>query len=430
MKKRTSKVVFALTLLLALLLAAPGTITAQSGDWRVTTVESLADFDLTTARLHFAPDGHHAAHDGENALCVLDVLTVTQQCVEVPEESGYTFDWYYYYSPLCWSPDSSQIALVGVPYKIFRDTDLGLLDAAALELIPLVDDGFVGSLITPEDLDTAQNAISVEIQPAWSPDGSLIAVEQATITEEAGIFSADLALVDAATGDVRELIALPGHTDSQADAGATMGMAWSPDGTTIALSLRRTTPNFESDGVWLVDVESGEGEQVLSLQQAADLLQADFPEADVIATFIAPLSWSPDGSRLLFWINDPIFTGAVMRFWMDMDSREIISVEALAYPDEPERAQSTYPMQAAWSPNGSTLLIATSEMKSVPADVLIPLDPQRERANVSLHLIDAASGERTLLGHLPMVSSPMYVAAWGPDGDVLINGYHLKLEQP
>ncbi|MBN1202289.1 MAG: PD40 domain-containing protein [Anaerolineae bacterium] len=425
MKQRWIKPVLILTLLLALLpTAAPGAVTAQSDGWRVTAAMALEDLGLTPPWLQFAPDGHHVAYGGLDVLCIFDVLTAAEQCVEISKESGYSFSPEDYFPSLRWSPDSSQIALVGVPYKFLRDTDLGLLDLSSLELLPLLDDGYTGNLLVSDDTSIA----SIETQPAWSHDGTMIAFEQVLFMLGSASM-ARIALLDVTTGDMRELTTLPGETEDKTDAGSTVGMAWSPDGTTLALSLRHMTPDLESDGIWLLDVESGELEQVLSLQQTADLLEADYPQSDVYAA--APLSWSPDGARLQFWAGNPMaLTSMLLCFWMNMDSREITRVELPAHPNEPEGAQFIYPIQATWSPDGSMLLVAAREIEPIPGEEVVQLDPTRDNTAVSLYLFDVATGDRTLLGHLPLVPAPMFVAAWGPDGDVLIDGYHLKLEQP
>jgi hypothetical protein len=47
----------------------------------------------------------------------------------------------------------------------------------------------------------------------------------------------------------------------------------------------------------------------------------------------------------------------------------------------------------------------------------------------ALYSIDPATGEITLLGHLPLEIAPPYTAAWGPDGNVIAGGYAFKLVQ-
>jgi Tol biopolymer transport system component len=139
---------------------------------------------------------------------------------------------------------------------------------------------------------------------------------------------------------------------------------------------------------------------------------------------VAPLSWSPDGSRLLFWAGDAgAYAGVMWCFWIDLDSR---AVKPLPLPQGDPRA--THPMQAVWSPDGSAILVAARLLATLPDEAPNPLDPgSTDDTSVALRLIDPSSGESILLGHLPYIPSLPFTAVWGPDGDVLIDGYHLKM---
>ena len=89
-----------------------------------------------------------------------------------------------------------------------------------------------------------------DLHPAWSPDGKEIAFTRAIEPPFAGIW-----VVDASGGEPRELTSPPGQVDES--------VAWSPDSTQIAFT--RTRPESEIDGVASVYVMNRDGTNVHEL---------------------------------------------------------------------------------------------------------------------------------------------------------------------
>ena len=89
-----------------------------------------------------------------------------------------------------------------------------------------------------------------DLHPAWSPDGREIAFTRAVEPPYAGIW-----VVGAAGGRPRQLTNPPGQVDES--------VAWSPDGSRIAFT--RTRPESETDGVASVYVMSRDGTNVRAL---------------------------------------------------------------------------------------------------------------------------------------------------------------------
>jgi Tol biopolymer transport system component len=423
-----------LTVLITLIppfLAAHTPIAAQDTAWRVESPvrlsEALDGFHSPAHQIYVAPDGRHVAYGDPDhtAVCTLDVPTREETCIPLLPEMGYSFQPNDFFPALRWSPDSTKMALIGLPYHYLRDTDLGLVDLSGSlpSFANLADDSYVGTM-RPGSID---RAVTIEINPAFSPDSTKIAVERTTVTAEGQFARSTLAVFNLTTGEAHDLSNLPGNEAYEVDAGSIIGMDWSPDGSTLAVALHHQRPDPLFDGIWLVDVASGTWAQLITVDAAQAAVQTIYADTgDVLVT--APLRWSPDGSRLLFWAGDPgRFVGSLWVFWTDLDSHDITAVQLPTSPEDQPRLRMNWPAQAVWSPDGSQLLVAVRMvMPPNPAEAK-PLVESGEVLTTALYLIDVPSGDRTLLGHLPREDAPAYIAAWGPDDEVIAGGYSFKL---
>jgi hypothetical protein len=91
---------------------------------------------------------------------------------------------------------------------------------------------------------------------------------------------------------------------------------------------------------------------------AENAVKATYPEP---AEFFAAIQarWSPDGSRILFWAGSPgAFVQRTWLFWIDVETGEISPAPLPAHPSDQPNFRAIWPMQAAWSPDGSLLLVA------------------------------------------------------------------------
>jgi hypothetical protein len=420
-----------LTVVFVLILPSLTPATAQETSWHVESPvrlsEALDGFMSPAHHIFLAPDGRHVAYENETkgGLCGLDIPTRQEQCVPVPPELGYSFPTNDFFPPMRWSPDSTKIALIGVPYVYFRDTDLGLADLSGPvpTFTNLADDGYQGGM-RPGAFDPA---MTLETNPAFSPDSAQIAVERTGVTPQGAFAESTLTIFDIATDNVRDLSNLPGSKAYQVDAGSIISMDWSPDGKTLAVALRHMRPDPLYDGIWLIDVNSGIWTRRVTLVDSHTLMQPLFGDTpDTIIT--APVRWSPDGSHLLFWVGDP---GALVSqswiFWLDTESGAITPVDLPATSLDMPNLRMIWPIEAVWSPDGSQLLVAAHMQMPPGSEEAMPLVETDEALVTALYLFDVPSGERTLLGHLPLEIAPSYVAAWGSDGDVIAGGYVFKL---
>ena len=413
-------------------------IDAQDVVWQVTMATPLTLQSGVGMRVFPAPDGQHIAYErtvrlnGHRDLffCAANVVTNEEPlCLEPPQEipRGLDPDAQSHFLPAVWSPDSTKVAVDGQPLVTSSDTDVWIMDLESASWSNLTDDGYEGPLTETDESAGPPSGVAIEVQPTWSPDGTQIAVERTVTGEDGAFMPSTLSLINVAGGDISEITLLPGSEAGTRDAGSVTGMSWSPDGTTLAVSVRHRDPDPDHDGIWLVDVASGEMEQILTLADAEALFASVFP--DVALETVGPVFLSPDGNTLLFWISNPLMTPvAQWAFLINVNSGEAATISLPSHPRDTGERRGIWPLQAAWSPDGGSLIVAANGLH--PDDEQVLLDPDNRRVRTSVYLTDAPSAESTLLGHLPPGEGvPFYLATWSEDNNVILNGYHLIMER-
>ena len=415
--------------IVALLVMGSTSVFAQE-NVQVTEVSPLSLSSGAGARIFPSPDAQWVAYDSSIRLNshVDRYLTLSTTSVddepryfEKPEElpRGFEADAASVYVPFAWSPDSTRLAVTSQPLVTLTDTDLWVFDMTAETWLNLADDGFSGA-IAGDAAPFPPAGTIIDSQPVWSPDGTFIAVERTILGEQGQFNPPNYALINSTTGEARELTPVPG-TDST---GATTALDWSPDGSRLAAAVQHRTPDAEGDGVWLFDVETGEAQQLATLAQVEQALHTILPGLEM--TGVGPLFWSPDSTKLLLWAgNDAGTPIQVFPFVLDVESGAITPVPLPAHPRDSETSRGLRPLQAAWSPDSSKLLVFTFGLH--PDEDSTSLDPANTSVRGGLRLIDLASGESQLLGYLPLGKTPLYYAEWAEDDQVIINGYHLML---
>jgi Tol biopolymer transport system component len=143
--------------------------------------------------------------------------------------------------------------------------------------------------------------------PAWSPDGTKIAFVS---NREQSI---DIFIMDADGGNVTRL------TDNGR---VNVNPSWSPDGTKVAYQSQASSESYEGWEIHTINVE-GTGEEALTNNNTADILP----------------DWSPDGRRIVFQGS----TGA-----------EVMNADGTA--QSPVFPGATDP---AWSPDGKKIMLLT-----------------------------------------------------------------------
>lgn len=426
--------------------------------WQVEAIAELAlPEGLEAYDVFLAPDGERLAYaqrgDDGRALCVWEGATGEETCLPLPEDFPVRLSPIddLYLPPLVWSPQGDRAAVTGLGgYR--EDSDLWVVDFAAGTVTNLADDGYGGRVPPRADDPWPAAGLSLEFAPAWSPDGTRLAVAQ-TLADSAGNFTQQAMVVfDLASGAAHEVAQLPAPDTGDLTPGRVRGLAWSPDGATLAVSLYEiaiTDPvEAANGGIWLLALADGAWTQAVTLADAEAALSARNLAERIPPMALAPLQWSPDGAYLAFWVGnaymgmpgDPY--GAEWLLWLALDDGLIRALELPVAPFP--LAEGVYlplPFQAVWVPDGSALLAAVGRRSpeaqmayEASRDVLAtepftPLLPDFADADrrLGLYRVDPATGQGVLWGHLPTRFVSPHEAIWGPGDAVIIGGYTLHI---
>lgn len=390
----------------------------------VTRTQPL-NFDASREMLAIQ-DGHGIVyHSEDGALCTIRDDGAAASCIAFPEIPGFgrLADPFTPFWPASLSPNGQWLAVVGSSLVTFRDGDLTLVNVADGSSQVVMQDDYDGNF-----LNVDQAGVSVEVQPVWSPDGTQIAFEQTPYDQQSGdrytFGETVIAVLDLPTGETQPLAPLPKADPEAPGMGSTSGLAWSPDGSTLAVMVRLVQSDPAVDGLYLLDAASGELTQLASM---ANLLQlTDLTEG------VAPgqVSWSPNGDKLLITLDNPQASAGSAHnwFWVDLVESSLYDVWQLAAADGEAPINSQH---VTFSPDGSLLLLGLRQLTTTVQE-LLPLDPNGEYAGDVVYTLvvqDLASNEVRLLGHLPYTSAALQPVwpVWGPENDVLMGGYALKL---
>ncbi|MGI8432591.1 MAG: DPP IV N-terminal domain-containing protein, partial [Chthoniobacterales bacterium] len=205
-----------------------------------------------------SPDGKSmAAYDASNKLCVYDVATQKQRaCADLKAKKIALRS-----DDIVWSPDSTKIAFAERAFEYLIDGDLWVMDAATGRLTDLTDDGYQGTFFPfGKEKDALKGkTVFEDVLPAWSPDSSKIAFSRSPFVngEQAGN---ELAVIPAAGGAVTIV------TKPSAEVGGVLywGLAWTPDGGSIAYSYVGVDPSDPQGGLWIVNSAGGTPHRLLS----------------------------------------------------------------------------------------------------------------------------------------------------------------------
>lgn len=405
-------------LVLLLALVVPAAVSpasdahAQDGAWAVESITPLEHLvPLASQRVVVSPNAARVAaiipEDGHNLACMFNFTVAPPPCVSLPEEAGRGF-MPGLLPPVVWAPDSQRLAVVGSPLILFVDNDLTVVDFAAKTATVLAPDDTTGSL----PLREPGNAI-IDVQPAWSPDGTRIAVERTEWSDDDRI--ARIAILDAESGAELSSLTLPKLAPDGINFGVTMALAWAPDGTSLAWSRYAPGVAPEDNGVWLIDVETGDAEPIVSMADMQPYMTTPNADHSLVSGFV----WAPDGSAALVWVQNPV-TGEQRALLYDAET------DMLSAPPRPAGMEEGHTdIDAAWSSDGGALILSSAVRKGHRDRMLVDVSPSD--GTYALWIVDRATSTSDLLGYLPRMPVPSPRGAWNADGFVLLAGYELQL---
>ncbi|CAN5386855.1 hypothetical protein BH09CHL1_BH09CHL1_04880 [soil metagenome] len=335
--------------LLTSLLFIPQLVTAQTAD-----ITPYAP-DGVERLLLVSPDGTKvvAAKDLQaQTLCVYSVPSGDEiSCADLqPQRIRINI------TDLAWSPDSSTVVFAERPLVLFVDGDIWTMDAATGELTNVTDDNYEGELPIIEE-QTNDQPVFADVTPRFSPDGKSIAFSRTTIVAPGMDAPSELWVLDLTTGESR----MVAQVSTQEPGVLYFNLAWSPDATTVYVSLFHADQSDPENGIWAVDVASGDRAQIAG---ATD----DFNGAAPAVTAVSPLATALTVyyPAVLGQFGAEIQSGFGL---LELESGEITPIEAPA-----SLGTDTVPaavLAPGFSPDGSSLLFVVRGFTNDSAALVI-----------------------------------------------------------
>jgi Tol biopolymer transport system component len=304
------------------------TATAQAAipapvDAATVEVISTTDFDLNAGpgntSAYLAPDGKRFVHrEGEN-LCLYAQDAAEPTCAQLPEPLDGTF----YPESLVWSPDSRYVTFAENFLVYFVDSDIWVWDTTTDAVTDLTDDG-------PNRLDFDDDSWEgIDLAPTWLPDGRILFLRYSRIDDETP--PAEIYAMEPNGSNLEKM----GELDSS--------------GTFAAYAMTATEEHLfynyyvngdaPKNGVWMSNRDGSNPKQIFASevpdipwslstssdgryvlmnlplpndlnfspeQSAARLLDVESGEEILIDPdhFVAGAGWSPDGTALIYIVND------------------------------------------------------------------------------------------------------------------------------
>lgn len=294
----------------------------ETSGYRVAEVIELGALSGPGATATFlSPDGRYYAHFLRDSLCIYTLPENEEDsCYQLGEDFPIEFE------SVRWSPDGRYIAFSdNDAFRTFRDADIQLLDLESGEIRNITDDDSDARFVMQEN---EGDTINVDIALAWSEDNQLAILRYVIENGESIPDATTIVIVDPMNGDTETLITIP--TEQSV---LHVSITW--HGNRIALGRYPSRPDSNSEGIDIINVESGEIEQEITVSE--NLIR------------ISGLKFSPDGNYLIAY--DPrhqigrFEIGAIDGFGIiDLSTNEEVQIDAEHFVTE-----------AGFSPDGNMI---------------------------------------------------------------------------
>ena len=198
--------------------------------------------------LSVAPDGSRAVVQGDgDQLCVIPLdNSVEEHCTD--QIHGIDRD------HIAWSPDAKTVALTENSARFLVDSDIWTIGTETGDVRNLTDDGYDGGLPLGSNRKGAPDDLPVDVSPIFTTDGA------AVVFARTGWFDSnrgtDLYRVSLAGGDAEKIAEFGDQPFT-----AWFGAIWQDSGT-LLISYGGTANDDPNNGVWTVDINSGDTNQI------------------------------------------------------------------------------------------------------------------------------------------------------------------------
>lgn len=278
-----------------------------------------------------APSGEVFAHRGEELCLYRAPSGDLVRCFPLDEDLTRRID----NENVRWSPDGRYLALGQdqMALRMFRDSDLVILDVETGQATNITDDAYDGALMMREVETTAW----IDLSPRWLPDGNLLFLRMTQTGEE--ISPTYLYRVAPDGSGLEQLAALPGER---------LQVYWfnvSPDTSRIAYGFEYRGDDRQ---YWVYTSD-------LDGRNIRPLYQSDFP--------IYNATFSPDGQYLL--TNDARLGVYAARYDdMEASPARVVDVNTgqVMLVDD-----THFVRNAGWSPSGHGLAYVTTGLPDDPS---------------------------------------------------------------
>lgn len=375
-------------------------------------------FEMSVRYITLSPDGTALAGMMSGGVCTYSLTALEETCFPFPEALG-GIQGNEIMNPFAWSPDGTEIAMTEDPYILAYESDIWTLDIASGTYTNRTDDDAYGGIFSAERRNAPADVI-----PAYAPNGDLYFFRFQRIGDES-LSDANVTVQRLAPGsDTPEQVAdLTGVVPAF---GVYYRPVVSPDGSSIVFPVFATEPQSPDNGLWLLDVTTGEARQ---LTDTSDTL-VGMPESVHNVYFVtANPVWAGVGAGVVFQaVSRERSNGQPLQnfLYVDVETGEVTPVidltdfpagaDALSVNEEGYSPQLLLPRGGAVSADGSSF-------------VYVRWDHQAELAQLASVALPPDGSDPVVLGEvefnpLPHVPNPRA----GETGTALLGGWLYTFE--